>query len=53
MSTIKEFWDLEAWKKAHELAILIYKLTNPEKFSLQAFYCLAESDEVNRCPTNG
>ena len=28
MSTIKEFWDLEAWKKAHELAILIYKLTN-------------------------
>lgn len=27
MNEIREFWDLEAWKKAHALTIIIYKLT--------------------------
>ena len=33
MATIKNFEDLECWKKARELAGYIYQLTNKEKFS--------------------
>ena len=33
MATIKNFEDLESWKKARELAGLVYSLTKKEKFS--------------------
>jgi four helix bundle protein len=33
MATIKNFEDLECWKKARELAGYIYHLTNKERFS--------------------
>jgi len=33
MTTIKNFEDLESWKKARELAGIIYALTRKEKFS--------------------
>jgi four helix bundle protein len=40
MGKIENFYDLEAWKKAHELAIAIYKLTRgfpkEERFELVA-----------------
>ena len=38
MAPIKTFQDLQVWQKAHELALLVYKLTkkfpDDEKFSL-------------------
>ncbi|MEW6203455.1 MAG: four helix bundle protein [bacterium] len=38
MEKAKDFTDLEVWKKAHEIALLIYRLTqkfpNSEKFGL-------------------
>ena len=33
MSTIKNFEDLDSWKKARELAGYVYALTRREKFS--------------------
>ena len=33
MATIKNFEDLDCWKKARELAGYIYELTRKEKFS--------------------
>lgn len=38
MNEIKEFWDLEAWKRAHELTIIIYRIS--KEFPKEELYGL-------------